>query len=210
MQKIYLLLSFVVISLFCGCDKEAKINSEKIQILSQKIVQLEQSQSKQMVVIQSELNSLAPMLDKINNTYFEKNRDDALFFHTNTLYLLVTVGKQIEAQLQTADAEREVQSSLTYSYHTNQLSTLYLCTAQIEDAMNSQESRIENNINAETRRAGGVLSDVLQKQVELSSARDADEVARQKEMDAQVIQIQRDLATIKARLETTNLPALKP
>src|ERR1700744_2776094 len=99
MQKKYLILTCLGASLFCGCDKQAKINSEKIQTLSQKIAEVEQVQSKQMAVIQSELASLAPTMDKMNNNYFEKNRDDALFFQTNTLFLLLTVGKQISAQL---------------------------------------------------------------------------------------------------------------
>src|SRR5277367_31588 len=169
MQRTYLLLSLAGTVLLCGCDKQAKINSQKIDILSQKIIQLEQTQFQQMAVLQSELTSLAPMLDKMNNSYFEKNRDDALFFHTNTLYLLLTIGRQIETQLQLADTERETESLLTYGYHTNQLDTMYLCTAQIESAMAGQESNIEENINAETR----LVSDVLLKQIKLS-ATDAD------------------------------------
>src|ERR1700680_678716 len=115
MQKKYLLLSLIGAALLCGCNKQAKINSQKIDILSQKIVQLEQSQSQQMTVIQSQLTSLAPMLDKMNDSYFEKNHEDAYFYHTNTLYLLLTVGKKIQAQLETADTEREAQNSLAYS-----------------------------------------------------------------------------------------------
>src|ERR1700679_3515104 len=117
MQKKYLLLPLLGAVLFCGCGKQAKINSEKIEILSQKIVQLEQSQSKQLAMIQSQLTSLAPMLDKMNNYYFEKNHDDAFFYHTNTLYLLLTVGQKIESQLQEADIGRVTQNSLAYYYH---------------------------------------------------------------------------------------------
>src|SRR5271170_6131663 len=114
MQKICFLLSLAGAVLFCGCNKQAKINNQKIDVLNQKIIQLEQIQSKQMEALQLQLTSLAPMLDKMNNSYFEKNRDDALFFHTNTLYLLLTIGKQIEAQLQAADTEREAQNSQAY------------------------------------------------------------------------------------------------
>jgi len=205
MQKICLLLSLAGAVLFCGCDKQTKINSEKIQILSQNIIQFEQNQSKQMASLQSQLTSLAPMLDKMNNSYFEKNRDDALFFHTNTLYLLLTIGKQIEAQLQAADAESEAQNSLAYYYHTNQLGAMYLSAAQMEDTMDSRESRIEDKINAETRR----VSDALLKQIKLS-APDAVETAKRKEMEADVAQIQRDLDQIKSRLGITNQPAARP
>src|ERR1700733_4969241 len=120
MQKTYLLLSLTAVVLFCGCNKHAKLNSAKIDILSQKIIQLEQSQSKQTAVIQSQLTSLAPMLDKMNNYYFEKSHDDAFFYHTNTLFLLLTVGQKIESQLQVADTERAAQNSLANFYHTNQ------------------------------------------------------------------------------------------
>ncbi len=217
MQNKYLLLSCLGVLLFCGCDKQAKLNSEKIQTLSQKIAELEQMQAKQMAVIQSELTSLAPMMDKVNNTYFEKNRDDALFFHTNTLYLLLTVGKQISAQLGVADTERQVQNSLTYSYHTNQLTTLYLCTAQVEDAMNSQqsqiqaamtaqESRIEENINTQTKQSNATLRDALVQQIKLSAAPAADEIARQTKIAADVAQLQRDLAAIKVKLDALAAP----
>jgi outer membrane murein-binding lipoprotein Lpp len=203
MKKIYLLALFVGAVLFCGCNKQAKINSQKIDILQQKIVQLEQSQSKQMAEIQSELTSLAPMLDKMNDTYFEKNHEDAYFYHTNTLYLLLTIGKKIQAQLQTSDTEREAQNSLAYNYHTNQLAAIYLCTAQIEDALASQESRIEDNVNAQTRQMGATLSDTLQKQIASYQV----EIAAQK---AAIAQIQRDVDMIKARLGITNQPVARP
>ncbi|HEX3857105.1 MAG TPA: hypothetical protein VHY30_07410 [Verrucomicrobiae bacterium] len=209
MQKKYLLLSLIGAVLFCGCDKQTKINSAKIEILSQKIVQLEQSQSKQLAVIQSQLTSLAPMLDKMNNYYFEKNHDDAFFYHTNTLYLLLTVGQKIESQLQVADTERVAQNSLANFYHTNQTATIYLCTAQIEDAMTGQEIRIENNVNAETSRASAALGGELLKQIK-SSAPDAAEIARRKEMETDVAQIKRDIDMIKARLGITNQPAARP
>jgi hypothetical protein len=217
MQKKYLLLSCFGAVLFCGCNQQARINNEKIQTLSQKIAELEQAQSKQMAVIQSELTSLAPTMNKMNNTYFEKNRDDALFFHTNTLYLLLTVGKQISAQLGVADTERIAQNSLAYSYHTNELTTLYLCTAQIEDAMNSQlsqiqasltaqEKRIEDNINASTTQANTTLSDALLKQIKLSATPSAEETARQAKMAADLAQLQRDLAAIKTKLDALTAP----
>jgi hypothetical protein len=205
MKKTYLLICAASMALFCGCDKQAKINSAKIEVLSQKIVQLEQSQSKQLALIQSQLASLTPMLDKMNNYYFEKGHDEAFFFHTNTLYLLLTIGQKIESQLQTADAGRAAQNLLVYSYHTNQTATMYLYTAQIQDAMTGQESRVENNVNAETRRMG----DELLKQIKLS-APDAVEIARLKEIETDVVQMQQDIVLIKTRLGITNQPAIGP
>ena len=209
MQKTYFLLWLTGAALLCGCDKQAKINSEKIGILSQKIVQLEQSQSKQMAVIQSELTSLAPSLDKMNDYYFEKTHDDAFFYHTNTLYLLLAVDKKIESQLQIADIERASENSLEYYYHTNQTDTMYFCAAQIRDAMTGQENRIEDNVNAETRRVGTALGDELLKQIKLS-APDAAETARRREMEADAAQIKRDIDQIKTQLGITNQPAAWP
>jgi hypothetical protein len=209
MKNKFLLLSFAGAALFCGCDKQAQINSEKITILSQKMVQLQQDQSKQMAVIQSELNSLAPMLDKMNDFYFTKSHDDAFFFHTNTLYLLLTVDKKIESRLQTADTEREAENSLAYYYHTNQTDTMYFCMGQIVDAMVNQEKRIENNINAETRRIVAEQSDALFKQIK-EAAPDAAETARRIQLAADVAQIKRDLDQIKREIEVTNPPVSHP
>lgn len=131
------------------------------------------------------------------------------FFHTNTLYLLLTIGKQIETQLQVADAERKAESSLMNGYHTNQLDTMFLCTLQIEDAMAGQESNIEDQVNAETREVGAALGDELLKQIK-SSAPGADEAARRQKLEADVAQMQRDLDAIKARLGISNTPATPP
>ncbi len=210
MNKTHILLSFTAAALLCGCDKQTKINSEKIQMLSQNIIQFEQSQAKQMAAIQSQLTSLAPRLDQMNSSYFAKNRDDEFFYHTNTLYLLLMVDKKIEAHLQVADTKSEAESLRAYSYHTNEMDLLQFYAAQIQDAMTSQESRIEAKVNAETRQVGTNLSDELQKQLKLL-APDADETARRKEMTADVAEIKRELEQIKTQLgEMTNPPAARP
>lgn len=207
MQKAHLIFTLVGAVFLCGCNKQAKINSQKIDILSQKIIQLEQKQAKEMELLQVELNELAPELNKMNSSYFEKNRDDALFFHTNTLFLLLTIGKQIETQLQLADTERAAQNSLLYSYHTNQLGTMYLCTAQAEEAMADQQKAIEDNINAATSQQTAALGDALLKQIKAAATPDVDEIARRKQMADAIVQIQSDLAVIKAKLGSTNLPS---
>ena len=78
MQKKFLLLSLATTALLCGCDSQTKINTEKIEVLSEKMVQLQLSQARQMEQFQTQLTSLAPMLDKMDSIYFEKTRDDAL------------------------------------------------------------------------------------------------------------------------------------
>ncbi len=209
MKKICLLLPLAGAVLLCGCNKQEKINSAKIDLLSQKIVQLEQNQSKQMAVIQSQLVSLTPMLDKMNDFYFEKSHDEAFFYHTNTLYLLLTVGQKIESQLQLADAERDAEKSLAYSYHTNELDALSLCVTQIQDALAGQEKRIEDNVNAETGQKIANMNGELLKQIKLSVP-DTDDLARRKEMESDVAQMQRDLDAIKIKLGITNQPAVQP
>jgi hypothetical protein len=209
MKQKYLLLSLAGAVLLCGCNKQTKINTAKIEALTQRVAQLQQSQSQQLAAIQSQLASLAPMLDKMNSAYFEKNHEAEFFYHTNELYLLLTVDKKIEAHLETADLEREAEKSLAYYYHTNQTDTMYFCVAQIEDAMAGQESRVENNVNAETRKVGAALGDELLNAIKLSAPDEA-EIARRKELAADVVQIKRDMETIKARLGITNAPAAQP
>lgn len=202
MKHKYLLLSLAGAVLLCGCDKQTKLNMEKM-------VLLQQNQSKQLAVIQAQLTSVAPMLDKVNGYYFEKSHDDAFFFHTNTLYLLLTVDRKIEAELQLADTERAAEHALAYDYHTNQLRTMYLCTAQLEETLAAQETRITDKVNAETRQRVAALSADLLQQIKLL-APDEVEIARRKEMAADVAQIKHDLELIKVRLGLTNPPATRP
>ncbi len=221
MNQTHILLLLTGAALLCGCDKQTKINSEKIQMLSQNIVQFEQSQAKQMAAIQSQLTSLAPRLDQMNSSYFAKNRDDEFFYHTNTLYLLLMVDRKIEAHLQVADTKSEAESLRAYSYHTNEMDLLQFFAAQVQDAMTSQESRmrdamtgqesrIEAKVDAETRQAATNLSNELVNQLKLL-APEADETARRKEMTADVAQIKRELEQIKAQLgQMTNRPAAQP
>jgi len=67
MQKLNLLLPLAGVVLLCGCGRQAKINSQKIDLLSQKIIQLQQIQSNQAIVLQAQLKSLAPALNQIDS-----------------------------------------------------------------------------------------------------------------------------------------------
>lgn len=196
------LFSLAVAVLVCGCDKQTQLNTAKL-------VQLQQKQSVQIAALQAQLTSLAPMLDKMNNYYFEKSHDDAFFFHTNTLFLLLTVHRKIEADLQVADAERQTEHQLAYSYHTNELRTMYLCVAQIEEDLAGQESRITDKVNEETRKMGAALAADWQKQIQLLTPDKAEATQRQA-MAADIAQLKRDLEQIKLRLSSTNLPTVRP
>jgi hypothetical protein len=140
-----------------------------------------------------------------------------LFFHTNTLFLLLTVGKQIESQLRAAEAEQQAQSARAFSFHTNQINLMYLCTAHIEDSLISQEKRILDKMTAENRQANAVLSnalikavsEVLSKQIK-TLVPDAAEVARRRKLESDVAQIQEELIRLKVWPENTNRSASRP
>jgi hypothetical protein len=208
MNKPCLLLALAGTVLVCGCNKQTKINTAKIEALSQQTAEFQQNQAKQLATIQTQLTSLAPMLDAMNNTYFAKSKEDALFYHTNTLFLLLTVGRKIESELQVADAERKTEHTLAFYYYTNQNDTMYFCTARIEAALATQGKIIANDVNATTAQAVTNLSDDLLKQIKLLAPDEA-ETARRQQMAADVAQIKSDLELIKARLGITNLPAAR-
>ena len=193
--------------LLAGCDKQTKLNVEKTAALSQKMAQSQQIQAAQLAAIQTQLTSLAPMLDKMNDFYFTKSHDDAFFFHTNTLYLLLTVDKKIESRLQVAETERESENALACYYHTNQTDTMYFCLAQIQDAVAAQEKRMTANVNAETKRLVAATGDELQARI---AAADAAQAAKLSQLAADVAQMKRDLEQLKAQLAQTNPPAARP
>jgi hypothetical protein len=205
MKNIYALFLVTGAAFLGGCDKQTQVNTEKIQALSQKIIQLQQNQAKELAALQSQLASLPPMLDKMDSYYYAKGHDDALFYHTNSLQLLLAVDRKISAEFRDASTERETANSLAYYYHTNQTDTMFFCAAQVEDTIAGQEKRIEDTVNAETRRVGGDV----QQQVK-TLAPDKAEIARQTEMEADIVQIKRDLEVIKARLGITNSPPISP
>ena len=205
MKSFLLLFPLTGAVLLCGCDKQAKLNGEKIEALSQQVVQLQQNQLREVTALQTQLTALTPALDKINGSYFEKSHEDAFFFHTNTLYLLLTVDRKIEAQLQVAETERQADSSQAYYYHTNQTDTMYFCVAQIENAMEAQSAGITDKVNTQTR----VTGDQIMGQLKLLIPDEA-EIARRKELAADVAQIKRDLDEIMTRLKITNAPAAQP
>lgn len=213
MQKIHLLLVLAGAACLCGCDKETQVKTQKIDVLTQKIFILQQSQARQLAAIESQLAALPPFLEKLENNYYVRSQDRALFYQTNTLYFLLTMDKKIQAQFQLADAAHKASDALAYYYHTNQTDTAYFCAGQIADAMDAQEKRIEDAVNAETRRASSTLGDTVAAQIKSLSPDPAQvkaEAARRMEMAARLDQIQRELDQIKALLKSTNSPALRP
>lgn len=209
MQNIFILLPLAGVLLLCGCGKQEKINAQKIDELSQRLVVLQQIQSNQLAGIHSQITAITPTMDKLSDSYFEKSHEDAIFFHTNTLYLLLLVDRKIEAELQTAATERNVEHDLAYNFHTNQMAATYQCATQMMSAIAAQGNLIETNINAQTRQMIAILRDDLLEQIK-ASVPDAAETARREKMAADVAQLENDLALIKARLGITNPPPAGP
>jgi len=201
-MKTCLLLSLAGLLLLCGCGKQTQTDAEKIEALSRKTVQLQYSQARQ-------LQALAPALAQTNSYYFAKSYDNALFFHTNTLYLLLAVSKNIQEQLRAAEADRAADNLQLRQNQTNLADRIFFCTAQITTALADCEKRMQENLNAETRRVGASLGQSLTNQIR-SLAPDKAELARRIKLEADVAQIQRDLDAIKARLGITNPPAARP
>ena len=209
MRKNFLLFLLAGAALLCGCGRQDKINAQKMDDLAQKLAALQKIQSNQLAVIDAQLNSLAPTMNKVSDSYFEKSHEDAIFFHTNTLYLLLLVDQKIESEVQTAAREREVEHALAYNFHTNQMTATYLCATQVMAAIAEQGNLIQTNINAQTKQMIAILRDDLLEHIK-PPAPDAAETARQQQLAADVAQLKSDLAAIKSRLVATNAPAAGP
>jgi len=209
MTKVFYSLLLAGAVLLCGCDKQTRLNTEQITALSQKLVAIQQIQSQQLATIQSELTSLAPMLERTNSVLFEKSHDDAFFYHTNTLFLLLLVDNKIESELQVAAAEREADKALAYAYHTNETDLLRLGISQIQDALAGQENRLMTNLIAETSRTVADQNEAVLEQMK-ALAPDADETARRTRFVADVAQLKLDVAQIKAHFGLTNSPNVGP
>ena len=209
MRKNSILFLLAGMALLCGCGKQEKINAQKIDELTQKLVVLQKIQSNQLAGIDAQLNTLAPTMNKVSDSYFEKSHEDAIFFHTNTLYLLLLVDQKIEAELQTAASQRKIEDARAYDFHTNQMAAMELCATQMMAAIAEQGNLIQTNVNAQTKQMIAILRDDLLEQIK-SSTPDAAETARRQQIAADVAQLKNDLAVIKSRLGITNPSTAQP
>jgi hypothetical protein len=193
---------------FCGCEKQAKINGDKLDQLTDRFAREEQMQSNKMLLLQGQLALLGPQLDKEAGDYFAKNHEAALFFHTNTLFLLLTIDQHIEAQLQTTETELAAQARTLYHDHTNELGTLLLSAAHIEETVQGQLNQLEEKINAESARVNSATSNALMQELKLTPAPTADELAWRKQISDELANLRRELEAIKTRFNpaATNLP----
>ena len=113
--------------------------------------------------------------------------------------------------MKTAAAERQTDHSLAFAYHTNELDLMNFYAAQIKDAMSGQEGRIEDKVNAGIRQTGTDLRDELVKQIKVLAPDEA-EIARRRQLEADVAQIKRQIEQIQAQLGkmATSMPAVRP
>ncbi len=194
----------------CGCDKDTEVKTHNIDVLTQKMFILQQSQQQQLFAIQKQLAAMPAQMDKAASNYFASVQDKALFYHTNSLYLLLAVEQRIQDQFQQAAAARDAANLLAYSYHTNTTDTVYFFANQMAGAMAGQEKKTVDDINAETRKLTEALGGELAAQIK-QAAPDKTDSAKLKEMQAALQQIQpvlqqiqRDLDALKSRLNSTN------
>ncbi len=203
MQKAWIFLALAGLVVVCVGYQQTRTNTKKIEALSQKIVLLQQSQATQLQTVQSQLTSIAPMLTQTNSYYFAKSYEKALFFHTNTLYLLLTIGEKIDDQLEILDKERQAEAAVLDRRHSYLTNEIIFSTAEIKNEMAGLEQRIQEAINLETKQIGTSLGDLNGAQTK-ASAMAKDTIAQQVKMEAALTQIQRDLNLLKARLGFTN------
>lgn len=204
MQKFLWLLAFGAAVLLCGCNQQTQRNTEKIDVLTQKMFVLQQAQTKQLEAIQKELASLPPLTESLTKKYYQENQAKALFFHTNTLYFLVAIDKRIQQELEQADTARQASDQLAYFYHTNQNDTTYFCASQVTDAIDAQEKRLEQNVGDTVRQVNSALNKQLSKQIQ-SLAPDKAQIqaiaTKQAAIETKLTQIERELSQIKTLLQ---------
>jgi hypothetical protein len=210
MPRIQLLSALAAAAMLCGCDKQVQVNTQKIDAVTQKMFAVQQAQSKQLADLQAQLAVLASRMDKTAADYYVQSQDKALFYHTNTLYFLLTIDKKIQSELQLAEAARASDSSRAFFYHTNTLDTIYFCTSQIADALTAQEKRLQDSVKTETAQWGKTLGDELASRKKVA-AEDHDEMMKQlAALQTKLAQIQSDLNQLKAQIGGANRPASQP
>jgi hypothetical protein len=209
MQKKFILAALAGLALVCGCNKDIRSNTEKIDALTQKMFVLQQKQAQQLANVQKLLASLPVQLDETQLEYFVKGQEKALFYQTNVLFLLVTVDKRIQSQLQEAADARAAASKTAHDYHTNETELTLYSAAQIIGALTEQEQRIMAKVQTDIQQSTASVGNLLTNQIRQLAA-DKSVENQLKSIAASLAQLQRDLEQIKTRMAaTTNSAAVK-
>lgn len=206
MLKSQFCLLLAMTAALCGCNKQVQVNTEKIDVLTRKMFAVQQDQSKQLAEIQAQLAALAARQNKTAADYFASNQERALFYHTNTLYFLLTVDKKIQAEFQLAQAAGNTAGDRAFFYHTNELDTLYFCTTQIANALAAQEKRLTDSLKTET----GQLDAAMASQKNAATADHAETLKRIQAIEASLAQVQTALGQLQVQLGKLSAPATPP
>lgn len=193
----------VAVVLLCGCNKDIRIKTEKIDELTQRMFAMQQEQARQLAEMRSQLSALPVHLDKTQLDYFVRGQEKALFYQTNALFLLLAVDKKIQAQFLEAAEARVAANQQAIAIHTNETELALYCTAQITAALASQEKSIFEDLSEEIHQASATLGNNLTNLVRQLAA-DTPYDDRLKSIETELTQIQRDLGMVKARLGITN------
>lgn len=206
MQKIYLLIALAVLALACGCDKENKTRIQNIDALTQKLIAQQQEQARQLADVRAQLAALPVQMDKTQFDYFLRSQEKALFYQTNALYLLLAVDKNIQAQFQLAAEAREAATHQAYLFHTNETDLAVYQTTRLISALADHDKIILEGVSTEIRRANAALAESVTNQVRQLAA-DKSDATRLQAIEADLAQMQRDLAQLKSRLGIADGPA---
>jgi hypothetical protein len=200
-----LILPAAAVLAFAGCDQQTKLTVEQVAEQTRKLTVLQENQARQVAQLQAQLTELGPRFDKMNSAYFEKSYTDAFFFHTNTLYLILAVDRQIESALKAVENKQQAEQNRTYVYHTNLLALMQDSRAETIAAVLEQQAKLETNVVKESRQ----IASGLMRQIQ-TLAPDADELAWRKQLAADLRQIKSELALVKAALAPAGPPAKVP
>lgn len=208
MPKFCLFIALAASALVCGCNKDIRANTEKIDSLTQKMFVLQQQQAQQLADMQKLLSGLPVQLNESQLEFFLKGQEKALFYQTNVLYLLVTVDKRIQAQFQEAAEARAAASQQALNYHTNETDLVLYSAAKVIAALNEQEEQLLAKVQADLRQTGSSLSNQLTQQVRQLAA-DKSVENRLKAIEVSLARLERNLQLLQAQLKTTNIPAAR-
>ena len=104
------LASITAAALLCGCDNQTKSDTAKIEALAHKIDVVYSNSillfSNQMDLA-SEIISVKRDMGQMNYYYFTNSHQDALFYYTNTMHVLLLLDKKLDLQFKVAEAQSQ-------------------------------------------------------------------------------------------------------
>ena len=180
----------------CGCNKDIRVKTEKIDELTQRMFAMQQEQARQLADMHSLLAALPVQLDKTELDYFVKGQEKALFYQTNVLYLLLAVDKKIQVQFEEAARASDAAKQQAYIYHTNETELAVYCASQVATALAAQEKRVVDDLNTELQKVNTTVNALLTNQ----SSGQKSQTATLQDLANRLARLQQELDLIQARL----------